>query len=123
MTFRPRLATVAFALALAPAATVAQAGAGTPKPISVRVQITTTYPGPVGTVEEEVALNAKARSEVYDTAAGECVLISKALGGACSLTQVSVTTRPVDARVVAGQQQPTGIVAQGTLSFTVTPGN
>ena len=90
--------------------------APSPKPISITVQTSMTFAGSTATAEDQSALQAKARTAVYQVAASECAVISEALNVDCRLGQIQVSSRPIDQR-----QGANGISAEGRFTFLVNP--
>ena len=119
MRIHPIVAVLGLTAALAPTLLYAQPLAPGDRPLTVTVHMTTNYP--LGPSDDEAALQRQAREAFYKTAAGECAVITEALKGACALTQVNINTRRMDNRAFGNQPSVPSMVADGTMSFAVTP--
>ena len=112
-------ALVAGALMLAPTVLHAEPLAPRDKPITVTVRTTTTVPLAAGS--DEAALQLQARQSFYKAAVNECSVITATVKGDCALVQLMISTRRMDNRGTGGQPPTSNLVAEGTMSFAVTP--
>ena len=119
MSAHPIAVLLVGAMALAPTVLRAEPLAPRDKPVAVIVRTTTTLA--LGAGSDEAALQLQARQAFYKAAVDECSIITATLKGDCALVQATISTRRVDSRPAAGQSPTSNLVAEGTMSFAITP--
>jgi hypothetical protein len=111
-------AVTAMSLAVAPVA--AQQAQAPAKPSSISVSTSVTYEGSTATPDDDLALQAKARADLYRIAGRECAAISEALAVNCTIGQIQISTRDLSSRPGSAGARD-GIVAEGRFTYLVTP--
>ena len=89
--------------------------------ISVTVSTSMSFEGSTTTAEEEAALQAKAREQLYKIASGECPVIVQTMNADCKLRQVQVNTRTMRIDAVSSRLGRDGVTATGNFTFVLTP--